>query len=146
RLKSPGPYELRSGQVHVRNAVAKEIDGVAINCGQELELEDEYTNVDEDPILITVVGTNVPADDVVCFEIVVDDIGMLDPRARVVDEDALRGILDDRIRELVEAYDLLAESDLGVALLTDTLDSFLIENFDITEAKARLRLNALQTE
>ena len=136
-LKTPGPYQLRDGQVHVRQVPIMVVDGVEMPCGEELEFaEDEYTNVGQIDIVVDVVGADIPEDDVICYEIVVDDIGTLDPRARVEQGNALQ-VNYAELSAIIGAYDVLAESALGDALPSGTLDAYTQENYGMTEARAR---------
>ncbi len=137
-LKTPGSYALRDGQVHVRQALAKEIDGAAIDCSDNLEFEEtEYTNTGEDDIIVTVVGTDSAFGEYICYEIVVDDIGMLDPRAEVDDQFTLRGDLAVELADLIGAFELLIESGLGDPLTGVSLGDFIEANYGMTEEEAR---------
>lgn len=147
KLNTPGTYELRDGQVHVRQAIAKEEDGVSLPCSTDLSFEDnEYTNTGEDDIVVTVLGEDVSIGDVICYEIVVDDIGMLDPRAEVDDQDAVRGFQTFDIRELINAFDILADSGLTYSLMDVDLGEFIASNYGITEEEANNMINADYSE
>ncbi len=137
-LKTPGAYSLRDGQVHVRQAVAKEVNGVPVDCSSDLEFEEsEYTNTGEDDIEVTVVGEGSAIGDSICYEIVVDDIGILDPRATVEDQVSMMGNLAAELKALLGAFDVLVNSGLGDSLTGVSVDEFLQDNYDMTEDEAR---------
>jgi len=136
-LKTPGSYELRDGQVHVRRVAIKEAHGASIGCSSNLEFEQSvYTNVGEDDIVVRVLGEDIAEDEFICYEIVVDDIGMLDPRAEVEDQDALLGHIGGELAELIDAYNLLVGSGLGSSLTSVSLGDFIESNYGMTEAEA----------
>lgn len=138
KLKTPGAYALRDGQVHIRQAIEKEENGTAIGCSSDLEFEEsEYTNVGENDIEVTVIGEDISEGEFICYEIVVDDIGMLDPRAEVEDQDALRGHLGAELAELYGAFNLLNESSLGDSLTGQSFDDFVESNYDISAEEAQ---------
>ncbi len=139
-------FDLEDGQVHVRRVTEKFFEGEELECGTELDFaQPEYTNVGENDIEVTVVGTNVSVGATICYEIIVDDIGSLDPRARVEQAPNL-GAFNQELADLIAAFDLLVQSALGEALSSISLDDFLQEHFGVTEADARGRIEALETQ
>jgi hypothetical protein len=147
RLRTPGSYALRDGQVHVRQVEVKEVDGSEIECGTDLQFfEDEYTNTGETDIVVRVVGTDVPEDATLCYEIVVEDIGTIDPRARVKESFALNGNYQAELARLIGAYDILVDSNMGDSLSGQSLDDFIQDNYDMTEAEARELIQRLDME
>lgn len=145
-LKTPGSYALRDGQVHVRQALAKEVEGAVIDCSDNLEFEEsEYTNTGEDDIMVTVIGTDASFGEYICYEIVVDDIGVLDPRAEVDDQFALQGeYLAAELADLIGAFELLIESGLGDPLTGVSLGDFIEANYGMTEEEARRLIQEFQ--
>ncbi len=136
-LKTQGPYQLRDGQVHVRQVPIKVVGNVELPCGEELEFAAaEYTNVGENDIIVNVVGTNVPEGDVICYEIVVDDVGTIDPRARVEQGIAMQ-VNFAELSAIINAHDVLAESALGDTVPSGALDAYTQESYGMTEAQAR---------
>ena len=136
KLITPG-YSLRDGQVHVRQAAMKEVGGVGIGCSDNLEFEEpEYTNTGEDDIVVTVVtadGKSSSIGDFICYDIVVDDVGTIDPRAEVEDLTIFRLNLAKEIGELRAAYNLLVNSGLGDSLTGVSLEGFIEESYGLTE-------------
>lgn len=136
KLNTPG-YSLRDGQVHVRQAAMKEVGGVGIGCSDNLEFEEpEYTNTGEDDIVVTVVtadGKSSSIGDFICYDIIVDDVGTIDPRAEVEDLTIFRLNLAKEIGELRAAYNLLVNSGLGDSLTGVSLEGFIEESYGLTE-------------
>jgi deoxyribodipyrimidine photo-lyase len=67
----------------------------------------------------------VPEDSVLCYEIVVEDIGTIDPRARVQETFAINGNYAAELAQLIGAYDVLVDSNMGDALSGQSLDAFI---------------------
>ena len=136
-LSTPGSYSLANGQVIVRNAPIKIKNGVEVECSSDLSLDGDFTNTGEQDILVRVIGTDIDPGAIVCYEIVVEEIGMIDPRAEIIDQGALRTNLAAELTDLIAAYDLITQSGLGDALLGTSLDDFLEDSYGLSEADAR---------
>ena len=132
RLQPQGGYTLRDGQVHVRQVSVKEANGAPLECSDELEFEQaEYTNTGDDNIVVIVVGEGSALGEMICYEIIVDDVGMLDPRAEVDDQFSMMGNLNRERQALAEAYNHLLSTGLGDSLLGVSLDDFIMDGYDM---------------
>lgn len=138
RLETPqSSFKLTSGQVHVVRVENK------ADCGSNLVIVGNPSNVDENDMIVSVKGINSPDlsidNEIICFDVIVDGVGTIDPRARVVEENGLlqNQNIANEMDELIGAYETLELSDFGTMLIERSLDEMLIDGFDMSEAEAR---------
>lgn len=134
-----GEYELRMDSVHVREVDTKFDGADAVECSDNLSFKDpEYSNNDRiNYVEVTIVGEDAEKGDAICFDIEVDGVGTLDPRAQVTDEDALLGNRVLEIRELFDVYEFLLQEELAEPGPEKAFDEYFMDRYEITEDDAR---------
>lgn len=136
-LGSNPAYVVKQGQVHVQQRLVKNVNGVDTLCGTSLHFtEPEFTN-DPDIDCVTIEIEGDPTDgNEICFDVIVDGIGVMDPRARVTDENALLGSRAE-IQAAIDSIDELRNAEGGPREPNPIYDDYLDDLFGITEAEAR---------
>ena len=135
-------YQLQPGQVHLRQVLVKEAtNGVAQHCGTNnlFFTEPEFDNSSDVNCIAVQIKGDGNIDDEICFDVIVDGVGTMDPRARVNDED-MRLALRPTIREKLDAVDELRELSVsgdGQQALSPMIEEFFGDYFGMTVAEAR---------
>lgn len=130
-----GSIPLEDGQVTVKQVYDKRA-GCA-DAGT-LTLGGKLTNSGNQTMTILVTGDDVDDNDTVCFDIDVRDIGMIDPRARVVRNNSISMVViaEEEMSALINAYELLLDSDIGATLAVLSYEEILQNDFEISEEEA----------
>lgn len=135
-----GGFTVEPGDVVVTQVFTKTVGNVPEICTTELHFtEAEFTNeLDANCVEVTIESQDdeVPDDEQICFDVMVKNVGTIDPRAQVTDEDSRRDLLP-AMQSRIEEIDELRMDDDQKSTFRPLFDAYFIERFGLTEAEAR---------
>lgn len=150
-LPSAANYPLENGQVNVTTTVpsssdeefpVKSSDDDDLACDPGIEFDGTNTGNSDMDVAIT---GEVTTTGVGCYDVVIGGLGRLDPRAKIVDQNAAIGI-GAELAEVFGSIEVLKNTNYGPMFDILTLEEFFQSAYGISEEEARRLANNYSDE